>query len=324
MIGLSAARALAQDGFAVTVFERHAVGTPLGSSPGRSRIYRRAYHHPDYVGLSAAAIREWERIDRRVLVPNGLLIHGNGVERWAQAMEEAGFEPDWLEPEEAQRRFPEARFQGPVLLDSDAGAVLADDALRALARGLDVREGVAVADPRELEADVVVAAAGAWLGQLFDLPLQPWLEQVSYFAGAPDSRPSVIDLGANERPLFYGLVAPGVGFKVAQDGVARPWDPDRPDRTLDHEQEARIADHVREWFPGLDPAPYASEACLYTMTPDSDFVLDTIDGVVVAGGDSGHAFKLAPVLGRLAADLAQGRELPLQAMRFSASRLATP
>lgn len=324
MIGLSAARALAEDGFAVTVFERHTVGTRLGSSPGRSRIYRRAYHHPDYVALSAAAIRLWERIDRRLLVPNGLLIYGHGVENWAAAMDEAGFAPDWLEPDEACERFPEARFHGPVLWDADAGAVLADDALRALAAGLDVREGVAVADPRQLDADVVVAAAGSWLGQMFDLPLQPWLEQVSYFAGAPDSRPSVIDLGHTERPLFYGVVAPGVGYKVAQDGVARPWDPDRPDRALDTGQERRIADHVREWFPGLDPQPYAGEACLYTMTSDSDFVLDTIDGVVVIGGDSGHAFKLAPLLGRLAADLAQGRELPMQANRFAAARLARP
>jgi glycine/D-amino acid oxidase-like deaminating enzyme len=278
VIGLSAARALAQDGFAVTVFERHTVGTQLGSSPGRSRIYRRAYHHPDYVALSAAAIRLWEQIDRSVLVPNGLLMHGHGVENWAAAMDEAGFAPDWLEPDDASRRFPEARFHGPVLWDADAGAVLADDALRALAAGLDVREGVA----------------------------------------------SVIDRGHTERPLFYGLVAPGVGYKVAQDGVARPWDPDRPDRTLDSDQERRIADHVREWFPGLDPQPYAGEACLYTMTPDSDFVLDVIDGVVVVGGDSGHAFKLAPLLGRMAADLAQGRDLPSQANRFAAARLARP
>jgi sarcosine oxidase len=156
---------------------------------------------------------------------------------------------------------------------------------------------------------------------MFDLPLQPWLEQVSYFAGAPDTRPSVIDLGRSVR-IFYALVAPGVGYKVAEDGVARPWDPDRPDRPVDPVQEGRLADYVREWFPGLDPQATHTEACLYTMTPDSDFVLDEIDGVVVCGGDSGHAFKLAPLLGRLAADLAQGRELPSQARRFAAGRLA--
>ena len=52
------------------------------------------------------------------------------------------------------------------------------------------------------------------------------------------------------------------------------------------------------------------------MTPDRDFILDTIDGIVVLGGDSGHAFKFAPLLGRLAADLAQGNALPPECDRF--------
>jgi len=321
VIGLSAARALAHDGFAVTVYERHRVGTPLGSSPGRSRIYRRAYPEPDYVDLSAQAIELWRQIAPQALRGNGLMIHGAGVEQWGEAMESAGIAPEWIELDQARALFPEARVEGPVLWDDEGGAVMADEALVALAAGLDVREGVAVDDPRTLEADVVVACPGAWLGPMFDLPLEPWLEQVSYFAGAPDTRPSVIDLGRSER-LFYALVAPGVGYKVAEDGVARPWDPDRPDRPVDPAQEQRIADYVGEWFPGLDPQSMHAEACLYTMTPDSDFVLDEIDGVVVCGGDSGHAFKLAPLLGRLAADLAQGRELPSQARRFAAGRLA--
>ena len=50
--------------------------------------------------------------------------------------------------------------------------------------------------------------------------------------------------------------------------------------------------------------------------------VDRIDGVIVCGGCSGHAFKFGPLLGRLIADLAQGRPLPPEADRFRASRLA--
>ena len=322
VIGLSAARALREDGFEVTVHERHRIGTPLGSSPGRSRIFRRVYDHPDYVVLSVQANALWRRIDPAVLRPNGLLMHGEDTPRWAAALGAGGVEPVWLTAEEATGRFPEARFEGPVLVDEDAGAVLADDALRALARGLDVREGAPVDDPRELEADVVVACPGAWLGPMFGLPVEPRIEQVSYFAGAPDDRPSVIDLGAGDRSLYYGLVSPGVGYKVAIDGQSRPWDPERPDRPVDPAIERALVEYVREWLPGLRHLPEVSEACLYTVTPDHDFILDVIDGVVVCGGDSGHAFKLAPLLGRLAADLAQGGELPAEAARFRAGRLA--
>jgi sarcosine oxidase len=84
----------------------------------------------------------------------------------------------------------------------------------------------------------------------------------------------------------------------------------------------RLAEDVRAMFPGLDPSPLHSEACLYTMSPDGDFVLDRIDGVIVFGGDSGHAFKFGPLLGRLIADMAAGRPLPPEAERFRAGRLA--
>jgi sarcosine oxidase len=323
IIGLSAARALREDGFAVTVYERDRVGSRLGSSLGRSRIYRRSYREQDYVRLARRAIEEWQRLDPGLLRNTGLLEYGSGVELHAAAMDACGEEYRWLEPAEAATLFPEAHFPEPALHDDQAGAVMADDALRLLAQGTDVREGHTVADPRELEADVVVACPGSWLGPMFGLPLQPRIEQVTYFAGAPDTRPSIIDHGARDRRLHYGVIAPGVGYKVGEDG-ARPnvWDPDRSDRPVDDGLLERLTAHVRRAFPGLDPRPLHSESCLYTMSPDGDFVLDRIDGVIVCGGDSGHAFKFGPLLGRLIADLAGGRPLPPEADRFRAGRLA--
>jgi sarcosine oxidase len=324
VIGLSAARALAEDGFAVTVYERDRVGSRLASSPGRSRIYRRSYRLPDYVRLARRAIEEWQRLDPGLLRNTGLLEYGAGIELHAAAMDACGEEYRWLEPAEAAALFPEAHFAGPVLYDQFGGAVMADEALERLRQGIDVREGHLIHDPRELHADVVVACPGSWLGPMFDLPLSPRIEQVTYFAGAPDTRPSVIDHGAPDRRLHYGVIAPGVGYKVGED-AARPerWDPDRADRPVDAGLVERLVEHVRLAFPGLDPRPLQSEACLYTMSPDGDFILERIDGVIVCGGDSGHAFKFAPLLGRLIADLAGGRPLPPEAERFRAGRLET-
>ena len=306
----------------MTVHEQHRVGTPLGSSPGRSRIFRRAYDDPAYVRLAVRANAEWRALDPALLHTNGLLLDGPAAVAWGDAMAEAGQPGQWLEPDEAQRMFPEARFTGPVLLDSDAGAVMADDALRTLADGIDVREQSRIDDPRQLDADVVAVCAGPWLRHLFELPLWSRIEQVSYFRGAPDDRPAVVDLGVGGHPGSYALVTPGVGYKVAEHEVRGEWDPDRPDRPVSPEITARLVEYVRARFPGLDPEPVHSEACLYTLTPDNDFILDTIDGVIVCGGDSGHAFKFGPLLGRLVADLAQGRPLPVEAERFRVGRLA--
>ena len=170
----------------------------------------------------------------------------------------------------------------------------------------------------------MVVCAGGWLGELFDLPVYAQIEQVSYFAALPETRPVLVDHGGPDGFLWYGLVTPGVGFKVGQDSARPgPFDASRPDRPVDDRVLADLLDHLPGMLPGLDPRPLRTESCLYTMSPDGDFILDTVDGVVVVGGDSGHAFKFGPLLGRFAADLAQGRSLPEDCAMFRADRFAT-
>ena len=48
------------------------------------------------------------------------------------------------------------------------------------------------------------------------------------------------------------------------------------------------------------------KTCLYTLTPDRDFVIDTLPFVanVHLAIGAGHAFKFASVIGRILSDLA--------------------
>ena len=68
-------------------------------------------------------------------------------------------------------------------------------------------------------------------------------------------------------------------------------------------------------MPGLDSAgPAIEETCMYTMTPDSQPIIDRLDdGVVLGCGFSGSGFKHAPATGRMLASLALGREAELPA-----------
>lgn len=58
-------------------------------------------------------------------------------------------------------------------------------------------------------------------------------------------------------------------------------------------------------LPGVGP-PAQTVTCLYTLTPDRDFVIDAIPGhpTVYIGLGAAHAFKFAPTFGRVLADLA--------------------
>ena len=50
------------------------------------------------------------------------------------------------------------------------------------------------------------------------------------------------------------------------------------------------------------------KTCLYTNTPDENFILDHLPGydkaVVIAAGFSGHGFKFVSIVGEIMADLA--------------------
>jgi glycine/D-amino acid oxidase-like deaminating enzyme len=62
-----------------------------------------------------------------------------------------------------------------------------------------------------------------------------------------------------------------------------------------------------QWMPGAAANFRAAKACMYTLTPDHDFVIDRHPehpNLVLCGGFSGHGFKFAPVVGEIAADLA--------------------
>ncbi|WP_129660999.1 FAD-dependent oxidoreductase [Rothia halotolerans] len=133
-------------------------------------------------------------------------------------------------------------------------------------------------------------------------------------ADAPDEAavwPTFIHMGSG-LPV-YGL--PGGrdaghrGQKVARFNAGRPLaDASEQDLAVTQGQRRDVVDFVRERMPGLVPEPYAETTCLFTNTPNEDFVLDRWGGVVIASPCSGHGGKFAPLLGELIRDLALPEE----------------
>ncbi|CCQ44245.1 FAD dependent oxidoreductase family protein [Pseudarthrobacter siccitolerans] len=75
---------------------------------------------------------------------------------------------------------------------------------------------------------------------------------------------------------------------------------------VDPANRRRVVDYVRRYLPGLDPEPYAETTCLFTNTPNEDFVIDRAENLTVLSPCSGHGAKFAPLIGLWAADLATG------------------
>jgi sarcosine oxidase len=134
-------------------------------------------------------------------------------------------------------------------------------------------------------------------------------QMVAWFEAGDDFAPArfpvfVADDGGN----YYGIPAhAGRGVKVGR--MHHPGtivDPDRNDPRVSDEEVEVLERFVRERLPGAGRLVEASP-CLFTTTPDRNFVLDlhpSAPNVVIASVCSGHGFKFAPVAGEILADLA--------------------
>src|SRR5436190_10003507 len=169
-------------------------------------------------------------------------------------------------------------------------------------------------------ADVYVFACGPWLGELFPDVLGALItptRQETFYFGPPagdtrfneDRFPTWVD---NSPVRFYGI--PGNqwrGFKVAEDTPGKPFDPTNGERMATAEGLASIRKYLAYRFPLLKDAPLVeTRVCQYEMSPDGGLIVDRHpgrDNIWLAGGGSGHGFKLGPALGEYIAQLALGK-----------------
>ncbi|WP_406448921.1 FAD-dependent oxidoreductase [Streptomyces sp. NBC_01622] len=343
LMGAATAWQLARQGHEVTLVEAYDIGHRRGSSHGSSRIFRRAYADPFYVGLTGKAAEEWRELEHDSSTPllrttGGLdLGEGRDPEGLAVTLGAAGVRYELLDSEAASERWPQIRFEGPALYHPDAGVIDADKTVaacvrRAIDHGADAWIGVRVTgidvqakvllrtdDGRELVADTVVVAAGAWLPEL-QLPvalppLRITQQQVFHFRQREPSAAWPILVSKDESMQVFGLPSGADGgplpaVKVAEHDRGTPTTAATRSGVVDPASRARVSDFVHDRLPGLAPVPVAETTCLYTATPDEDFVLDRHGSLVIVSPCSGHGAKFAPLIGAMAADLATGRTDP--------------
>ena len=338
-MGSATVWSLARRGRSVLLLEQFEPGHTRGSSHADVRIFRQAYADPYYVSLARRALTDWRDLEadcgETLLDLSGAYDHGpaDAIAPIEAAMRAGGADVERLLPQEAADRVPGMRFDDAVLFHPVAGRVFAALTLQALQRraaelgavichntpaawsptsdGVEVRLGGSgpLADT-VVCADVAVLTAGAWIaplaGAAFTLPpLELGEEHVVHFT---PHDPDLVFPPFIHRldPFHYGLHTPGVGLKIGGEHERRVRSADDRDPQMPAASIAEAAAYARHWFPGIDPTPHVGGACLFTTTPNDDFILDRIGPVVIGSPCSGHGFKFTPLIGRLLADLACG------------------
>jgi sarcosine oxidase len=361
-IGSAAAYWLSREnGIRILGLEQFELGHVRGESQDHSRIIRRSYHAPEYVRLADRAYRTWAQIEadakEQLVLRTGGLDFGPAnsaipLDAYAQSMRACGVPFEELDAAEIRKRWPVFRVDDDVrgLFQSDGGIAMAARATQAhqhmaISHGATLLANSPVSAIRESVGEIDVEAggtryrckklaiaAGPWTnGALrhfgLQLPLEVTKEQVTYFAPAdpapfaPERFPVWIWM---DDPCFYGFPTFGeAGPKVAQDAGGKPIDPDTRSFEPDPDNMERVRGFLAQHLPAALGPPIYTKTCLYTLTPDRDFVVDFVPGSssnVVFFVGAGHAFKFASVLGKILAELLVQGKSESDLSLFSASR----
>jgi len=171
----------------------------------------------------------------------------------------------------------------------------------------------------EVEADALVLAAGPWNPSLAvgaGVSLVVERQVMHWFASSPagsagaggDDAPISIWEPA-EGPHFYSLPdlggwGPSAGLKVALHHGGERTTPDDVSREVTAADIEAVREVAGRWMPEVSGEPLRSVVCMYTNTPDEDFLIDAHpdhEQVLVVSPCSGHGFKFAAAIGEAVA-----------------------
>lgn len=318
----------------------------LGASHGKSRMIRKAYFEdPAYVPLVLRAYELWRKLEHaageELLRITGVLSIGAPdseiISGTLRAADRHDLAVKAWSPHEVKTRYPSLQLLPDELavFEPDGGVLDPERSVRAHlktaeAAGATLRfkttmeswevtgQGVEIrlTDGTRILAGSLVLALGPWFQETLaalGIPLRIQRNVQAWFSPATNAYES------GRFPAFLlnraGLAAPLYGFPDFGDGVKAAFhslgdltDPRELDREIDLARDVEpIVREMERWMPGATETFREAKPCMYSLTPDGNFVIDrhpTHANVILCGGFSGHGFKFAPVVGEIGADLA--------------------
>lgn len=337
-----AALSLRERGAKVTMVDLYGPGNPRASSGDESRLIRSSYGDREIysvMAMKASALwhRRQEEFGRRLIFLNGSLrqMAESHVAAQKAVFDRLGLAYELLGPDEVRKRWPQVNYDdSPIIFhEPKSGIVKARESMIAVAeafqrKGGTIMTGLAApgtgaggrmngitVDGVPLSAGQFVFAAGPWLPKLLPQVVGNRIRvprREMYYVGSPETDrryrwehcPNLTDSES------YTAADVDYGIKVAARTPDIPIDPDSGDRMPSTFMADQVKAYVAKRLPGLAGQPIvAARVCQVEFTDNEHFLIDAhpdFANVLIAGGGSGHAFKMGPVLGEYLADRALG------------------
>jgi sarcosine oxidase len=363
-MGSAALYHLASRGVKVLGVDRFVTPHIHGSTHGRTRIIREAYYeHPCYVPIVQRAYELWSSLEKETgeqlfVQTGGLMIGPPEGELFAGALRSAtehGLAHQILEPSQVHARFPGFRVpegsmalhepragllfpekcvEAHLALATRAGATIRSDVT---VMGWNADEGVRIeTDAGEISARTLILAAGPWLPALvpdLELPLEVerqlfhWFEPASHreWYDAAHSPISLIEYSDGRYFATFPDVGHGVKAGVHHEGAV--IDIDAPRAPATEAEGTELQALLSRYLPQAAGRILDRATCVYTNTPDHDFLLDrhpAHPNVLIASPCSGHGFKFSSAIGEILADMVTAGETAFNLSPFTISRFQAP
>lgn len=344
-MGSATAYHLAKDGRRVLGLDMHPRGHTFGSSHGHHRIIREAYFEgPGYVPIVQHAYELWRELEEEsgranlLTITGGLMIglpESDVVSGALRSAEAYDLPHERYTASELAEQYPGFQFPEDyvAVYEGNAGFVQPEDSVAAhldlaASHGAELKfseevtgwsadgEGVRVETPDgSYTADALVVTTGPWASELLaDLNIPLTVRRVvnAHFESA---RPDLFS--ADHSPIYifqvpegwyYGFpYIPGLGVKIGRHDIGETVTARTIRRDIDDEEIDLLRHVLDSYLPGASGPILSALTCMYTMTPDEDFVIDRHPehpNVVLGCGFSGHGYKFAAAIGQILADLA--------------------
>ncbi|WP_294912697.1 N-methyl-L-tryptophan oxidase [Tatumella sp. UBA2305] len=356
--GAAAGYYASRAGLKVLMIDAHHPPHTEGSHHGKNRLIRYAYGEGEkYLPLLLRCQALWQEFEQhagaKILHPCGVLNAGpqgsqfmNNIllsaERWS-------LNTEILTAAETRQRWPEImlpeHFQ--AVFEKDAGYLDAEPAVENWVRLAREQGGAQLfncpvsAVSRQDDLQMVQTADGEYFAKkllvscgtrvqtlLPDLPVSPRRKVFAWFQA--DGRYSEnnhfpgFSIELDDGSQYYGFPAQDNALKVGRHDGGQPLllEKPRPIFGSDSRDGSECFSFLRQCLPGIGGCLYG-ESCSYDMSPDEDFIIDTLPenpDCLVITGLSGHGFKFAPLFGEIASHFAAGNPLPDNLAPFSLGR----
>lgn len=281
--------------------------------------------------------------------------HGESsfVKKTIEVAKQFGIEHEILSADEIHKRFPQFNLIGDEegYYEPSAGFVNPEKCIEAqleLAQknGADLKTNERVlsfevssnrnvtvkTDKAVYNAQKLIITAGAWVNEFlkgYEERLKIYRQILFWFAlkdnfpkYKPDSLPIYIWMYGNGFDgYFYGFpTLDGTSVKVAREQFETACDVRNVNREVSQDEITSFYENcLRERLKDISGNCMKASTCLYTVTPDSKFVIDfhpQHENIIIASPCSGHGFKHSAAIGETLAQLSIDGESKIDIEKF--------